>query len=94
MNTTFSVNHNPAASRFEATVEGHLCVADYRVSDGVMTMAHTEVAPSLQGRGIAQALVKSALDWARCERLRVEPLCTYVAAYMRRHPETQDLLAP
>jgi predicted GNAT family acetyltransferase len=37
-------------------------------------------------------LVAEALRWARTQGLRVQPRCSYVAAYMRRHPETQDLL--
>jgi uncharacterized protein len=41
---------------------------------------------------VAARLVKAALDWAREQQLRVRPSCSYVATYMRRHPETQDLL--
>jgi predicted GNAT family acetyltransferase len=68
-----------------------LCV--YRRQGDVLLLTHTEVPPALEGRGIAAALVKAALDWARAEGLRVRPLCSYVVTYMRRHPETQDLLA-
>ena len=92
-NTPHEVTHNAAARRFEARVDGELCVADYRLEDGVMVMPHTEVAGRLQGRGIAAALVKSALDWARAEGLKVRPLCSYVAAYLQRHAEVQDLRA-
>lgn len=88
-----SVIHNPAQSRFEATVEGQLCMADYRLNGNVMSMTHTGVPPALEGRGIAAALVKAALDHARANGLKVRPLCSYVAAYMRRHPDTQDLAA-
>jgi predicted GNAT family acetyltransferase len=88
------VIRNVAASRFEATVDGQLCIADYRLRGRVMVMPHTVVPPALQGRGIAAELVRRALDWARAEGLKVEPLCSYVALYMRRHPETQDLLTP
>jgi predicted GNAT family acetyltransferase len=91
--TTPVVRHNEAASRFEADVDGRLAVAAYRRDGEVLLLTHTEVPPAAQGRGIAAALVKSALDWARAEGLRVRPLCSYVAVYMRRHPETQDLLA-
>lgn len=87
------VHHNAPAARFEATVDGELCVADYRLQHGVMVMPHTAVAPRLQGRGIAAALVKHALDWARAQGLKVAPRCAYVAAYMRRHAEVRDLIA-
>jgi predicted GNAT family acetyltransferase len=37
-------------------------------------------------------MVKAALDHARAHGLKVAPVCSYVRAYMRRHPETQGLL--
>lgn len=87
------VTHNLAQQRFEATVEGHLCVADYRLDGSVMQMMHTEVPPALQGRGIAAELVEAAFDHAMTENLKIEPLCSYVRAYMERHPETAFLRA-
>ena len=86
------ITHNAAASRFETTVDGHLCVADYQLHDGVMTMTHTLVPPVLEGRGIAAALVAAALAHARASGLRVRPACSYVARYMQRHQDTLDLL--
>lgn len=87
------VSHRPEASRFEVDVPGGPALCVYRRQGAVLLLTHTEVPPALEGRGIAAALVKAALDWARAEGLRVRPLCSYVVAYMRRHPETQDLLA-
>ena len=87
------VHHNPAASRFEATVDGLLCEASYRLDGRVMVMHHTGVPQALAGRGIAAQLVAAALDHARAQGWQVRPTCSYVAVYMRRHPETQDLLA-
>ncbi len=86
------VLHNPEASRFEATVDGHLCVANYRTHEGVMSIDHTHVPAPLEGRGIAAALVAATLAHARAQGLRVRPVCSYVAAYMRRRRETHDLL--
>ena len=90
---TLSINHNPAASRFETHVDDHLCVADYSIAGHVMTLTHTYVPPPLEGRGIAAALVAAALAHARAAGLRVRPDCSYVERYMRRHRETLDLLA-
>lgn len=90
---TITVEHDPQRGRFHATVQGHLCVCDYRLRDGVMVMTHTEVAPELEGRGIAAVLVRAALAHAAAHRLKVRPICSYVTSYMRRHPETQPLLA-
>ncbi len=87
-----SVTHNPAAARFESLVDGHLALCSYRRAGPVLVLHHTEVPAALQGQGVAAALVAGALQWAREQGLRVRPSCSYVAAYMRRHPETQDLL--
>lgn len=93
MPTAFTVVHNAAASRFEVGLDGCLSVCAYRRQGGTVDLTHTEVPPALQGHGIAAELVGAALDWARQEKLRVRPLCSYVAVYMRRHPETEDLRA-
>jgi predicted GNAT family acetyltransferase len=87
------VRHNAEASRFEANVDGLLSVASYHLDDGVMRMYHTAVPPALEGRGVAVALVDAALAYAAAQGLKVEPGCSYVRAYMRRHPETHALLA-
>jgi uncharacterized protein len=87
------VEHLPGQGRFQTVVEGHLCVAEYRQHDGVMTITHTEVAPELGGRGIAGALMQAVLAHASANGLKVNPLCSYARSYMQRHPETQSLLA-
>ncbi|MGY0193543.1 GNAT family N-acetyltransferase [Leptothrix sp. BB-4] len=96
MKTDITVRHEPARQRFVAEVDGHVCEAAYRWrEDGrTVVMNHTGVSPALQGRGIAAELVRQALDWVRAEGLAVVPSCSYVRTYMRRHRETQDLLAP
>jgi len=57
-----TIVHDAAASRFEASVQGQLCVLDYQRRDGVLVMPHTSVPPALRGRGIAEKLVRTALE--------------------------------
>ena len=91
-----TVTHNVAASRFEGVLHGapspELAVCSYRRMGDVLVLHHTEVPRALQGQGLAGELVQATLDWARAQGLRVRPTCSYVAAYMRRHADTQDLL--
>lgn len=87
------IQHLPDRGRFQAVVDGYPCVCDYRLAEGVMAITHTEVAPRLEGRGIAGRLVQALLDYAQGHGLKVRPLCSYAAAYMRRHPESAPLLA-
>jgi len=91
--TPIEVKHNHVANRFEAMVDGHLAVADYVLDGERMILTHTFVPPQLRGRGIAEKLVQPALEWARAEKRLVVPSCSYVAAYIQRHPEYQSLLA-
>ncbi|MFM9879377.1 MAG: GNAT family N-acetyltransferase [Burkholderiaceae bacterium] len=85
--------HNSEARRFELTVDGLLCECSYQLQGNVMVITHTGVPRALEGRGIAAALVQAALAWAQAQGLRVQPLCSYVSAYMQRHPDTLALLA-
>ena len=90
---TVAVTHNASRHRFEATVEGQLCVCDYQMRGNVMWMTHTGVPTAVGGRGIAAELVRVALEWAEAQGLKVVPSCSYVDVYMRRHPQTQKLRA-
>ena len=88
-----TIEHLPQQGRFQAIVDGRLCVCDYRLDGSVMIFTHTEVAPQLEGQGIAAALVRAALAYAESAGYKVRPLCSYVRGYMRRHPETLVLQA-
>lgn len=85
--------NNHEARRFELAIDGQLAICDYHRDGNTLVLPHTVVPASLQGRGIAATLVQAALDWARAEGLKVQPSCSYVASYMRRHPREQELLA-
>jgi len=87
-----AVRHNAAESRFEATVDGQVSVADYQVREGEMIMTHTYVPPALRGRGIAEKLVRAALEHAKKEQLRVVPACSYVDVFIQRHAEYRPLV--
>ncbi len=87
------VTHNDAAQRFEMRIEGKLARADYRLQDGVMHIFHTEVPVEFEGRGHAARVVQAAMEHARAHGLKVRPACSYVRAYMARHPQYEDLRA-
>ena len=87
------IRHVADHSRFEASVDGHVCRADYRLVDGVMELTHTEVAAEVEGHGIGGELIEAALDHARAQGLKVRPLCSFARHYMDEHPETAALRA-
>lgn len=87
-----AVRDNTQQQRFELDADGHTAVAYYRLSPGVITLIHTEVAPEVSGRGIGSRLVRGVLDIARTRGLKVAPRCSFVGSYIARHPEYMDLL--
>lgn len=92
MSEALNVVHNAADSRFELSVEGWVCRADYRRMAGLLDVYHTEVPVALEGRGLASKLVSAVFDHARQHQLRVRPSCSYVRVWAKRHPEVADLL--
>jgi predicted GNAT family acetyltransferase len=88
------ITHDPERRRLQTSVEGKVCVLDYVLDGTVMIITHTEVPPEVGGRGIAAALVRTALELARDVGWSVSPACSYAAAWMQRHPEFDDLRAP
>ena len=93
MTQTPQVEDNRAEHRFELDVDGQRSIAAYEIDGDVITFTHTLVPESLQGRGIGSQLVAAGLAAARSHRQAVVPRCEMFAAYMKKHPETQDLLA-
>jgi len=91
--TTFVVRHEPERSRYTATVNGVEAVADYHQRGNVIAFTHTGVPPEIQGRGIASALARKALDDARAAGNQVIPSCAFFEEYMKEHPEYDDLRA-
>ena len=86
---------NPGERRYELFVDGEL-VGElvYRLrGDSAITLLHTEVSPSVEGQGLGGRLVAYALDDIRARGLRVAPVCPFVRAYLRRHPESADVVA-
>lgn len=87
------VRNNQGESRYELEVDGDIAIAAYQKRGDVVAFTHTEVPPRLEGHGVASALVKGALADVRAHGLTIIPACEFVAAYLARHPEEQDLLA-
>ena len=66
----------------------------YKREPGRITFLHAETDPSVQGQGVGSQLARGALDNARAQALVVKPLCPFIAEFVDRHPEYQDLVAP
>ena len=86
------IQHATAQQRFELTADGVTAVAEYQLDGSRVIFTHTFVPPEMRGKGLAESLVRAALAWARAEKLKVVPQCSYVARFIERHHEYSDLV--
>ncbi len=87
-----TINHNEQAQRFETTVDGHTGYISYQEQADALVYDHTIVPPALGGQGVGSALVQHALNYARDHNKKVIPQCSFVASYIDKHPNYQDLV--
>lgn len=92
--TDLAIRNNREAHRFEADVAGGTAMITYREDGDVITLIHTEVPKEASGQGVAQSLAKEALQYARDQKLRVIPKCSYVKSFVKRHRDYDDILHP
>ena len=85
------VTHNPAENRFETWINDQLSKLDYIEDGGTIVMTHVGVDPEHRGAGVAGKITEVALTYAREKSLRVVPMCSYVATYIRRNPQHVEL---
>jgi hypothetical protein len=84
---------NVSRNRFEFDEDGETAYLEFDVDgQGWLTLWHTEVPPSLRGRGIAGVLAQTAFEYAREHNLKVDVICPLAQAYVEKHPEYKDLI--
>lgn len=92
MDTNYELIHNEAENQYEYHVEGQLARLVYKEEDGVLHLTNTFVPKELGGRGIAGALVKDVMADIEKRSLKMKPACSYIVAYVEKHPECEKLL--
>ncbi len=88
-----NVRDNPDEERFELVEDGKLAFAKYRIEGGMLVIPWVEADPALRGRGSAGRLMEGVAAHARERGLKIRPICGYAAAWLKRHPAGQDLIA-
>ena len=89
------VRNNPTDYRYELWADGELAgYAKYALLRGRIAFLHTEIDPSLEGRGLGSRLMGSALDEVRERRFEVLPFCPFVNEFIRRHRDEYVELVP
>ena len=88
---TLEILNNESENRFEVWIEGYLSKLEY-IKDGKnFVITHVGVYPGHRGQGVAAKIVEAGLQYAKENSLRVVPMCSYAAAYIRRNPQHMEL---
>ena len=94
MHIELDVKHDERAQKYYALIEGQESVVEYRqAGERTLNFWHTFVPPALRGKGIAEELVRQALDDVLARGYRVIPSCWFVRVYIDRHPRYREALA-
>jgi len=92
MEEKVTVINNLENQQFQAKVHEELAYLEYRWLKEDLALMHTYVPESLEGKGLASALAKFALEYAMEKKLQVIVYCPFVATYLKRHPEYNILV--
>ena len=84
---------NTGKNRFELEVEGETVFANYRRSEGIITIMWVEAPPALRGTGAANSLMTLVAEQAQKEGARIVPLCGYAAGWLRASKAYRSLVA-
>ncbi|MBQ4821487.1 GNAT family N-acetyltransferase [Aquimarina sp. MMG016] len=87
-------NTESPKKRFELHVENEIVFIEYILAKGdTIYLTHTEVPQLLEGQGLGTTIIKKTLHYIKEKGYRLVPLCPFVAAYLKKHPEVgKDIL--
>lgn len=83
-----------ASNRLELAIEGSTAFIEYKLAGQTLFLIHTEVPQELEGKGVGGAIVQKALQYAKDNDYKIVPICPFVQAYLKRHTEWNDIVAP
>ena len=83
---------NREEKRFEMPFENTVSFIEYEKDGNIISLLHTEVDESLEGQGAGTAIVEKVLRQIEKEGMQLIPLCPFVVAYIKRHPEWERII--
>jgi predicted GNAT family acetyltransferase len=88
------VRDNREQNRFEVLVDGNVAGrVEYERDGNVVTLTHTEIGDEYGGQGLGGVIARGALDSVRAEGGKVVARCEFMAGWIDKHPDYQDLLS-
>jgi len=88
------VRQNEEEKRFEIKLGHQMAFVEYMLAGPNIIFTHTEVPVAFEGQGVGNKLAKYVLDFAVEKGYKIQPLCPFINAYVKRHPEYQPHVWP
>lgn len=88
----YDLIENTEAKQYEYHIDGVIAKIEYIKTKDKIYLTHTEVPKKLEGKGVASSLVKQVLVDVEKKGWTLVPMCPFVAAYIKRHPEWKKLV--
>ena len=88
-----TLQRNDVENQFEIHYESNVAFIEYIIKEEKIYLTHTEVPKALEGQGIGSKLVKMVLQYIKDHNMVLVPQCSFVAAYVNKHPEWHSILS-
>lgn len=76
------IEHQAAQQRFVLRLDNASALLEYRLVDSDIDFYHTFVPLEFRGKGLAEQLVRHALDWAHNQGYNLRASCSYVKRFL------------
>ena len=81
-----TIQHDIHAQQFTIAQASHTAELAYARPDAhTIDFTHTFVDEALRGHGLAEALARAGLAYARAHKLEVKTSCQFMAAFVQKH---------
>lgn len=89
----FNIKHDGKYNKFFTEVSGKESNLTYeKIADNIWDYKLMFVPKNLRGQGIAAKVIEFALNFARKNKIKIKPTCTFVNDYIETHPEFKDVV--
>lgn len=83
---------NKDRHRFELRFGDKTAYIEYGHKENIITLFHTKVPDEMEGQGVGSTLIEKTLKYIEKNNYKLIPLCPFVVAYLKRHPEWNRLV--
>lgn len=94
MNNTNQIKiiDNQERRRFEIKLADDYAYVNYRLRNQVLELIYIFVPVPYRGKDVAEELIRYVLNDAVANNLKIIVYCSWIAGYVRSHPEYHSLL--